>query len=79
MFESKTRWVIHNGLAINLISTIDIYDKLITFRGFYFFKIYFNVHHVVVKKKNHDFFFIFLHHISYEEPKRDVTLNNDMF
>jgi hypothetical protein len=24
-------------------------------------------------------FFIFLHHISYEEPKRDLTLNDDMF
>jgi len=25
------------------------------------------------------FFFIFLHHISYEELKRDLTLNDDMF
>jgi hypothetical protein len=28
-----TRCVIHNGLAINLISTIDIYDKLVVARG----------------------------------------------
>jgi hypothetical protein len=25
------------------------------------------------------FIFIFLHHISYEELKRDLTLNDDMF
>jgi hypothetical protein len=30
-------------------------------------------------KKIHNFFFIFLHSISYEEPKRDITLNDDMF
>jgi hypothetical protein len=51
MFESKTRCVIHNNLAINLISTIDIYDKLVIFRG-YFLKIYFNVYHVVEKKNS---------------------------
>jgi hypothetical protein len=51
MFESKTRCVIHNGLAINLISTIDIYDKLVIFRG-YLKKIYFNVYHVVEKNNS---------------------------
>jgi hypothetical protein len=41
----------HNGPAINLISTIDIYDKLVIARAI-FFNIYFNVHHdVVVKEK----------------------------
>jgi hypothetical protein len=48
-----------------------------------FFLIYFNVHHVVVKGKkifmDIYFFFIFLHHINYEEPKRDLKLNDDMF
>ncbi len=60
------------------MSTIDIYDKLVIARGI-IFKIYFNVHHVVVKEKIHDFVFIFLHYISYEEPKRDLTLYDDMF
>jgi len=31
------------------------------------------------KKTIHDFVFIFLHYISYEEPKRDLTLNDGMF
>jgi hypothetical protein len=43
-------YVIHNGPAINLIPTIDIYDKLVIARGI-LKKIYFNVHHVVVKEK----------------------------
>jgi len=30
---TKTRCVIHNGPAINLISTIDIYDKLVLAKG----------------------------------------------
>jgi len=46
-----TRCVTHNGHAINLISKIDIYDKLVITRG-NFLKIYFNVHHHVVKEKN---------------------------
>jgi hypothetical protein len=53
--QKNTRYVIHNGLAINLISTIDIYDKLVIARG-NVLKIYFNVHHV---KKNHGYFFQF--------------------
>jgi hypothetical protein len=74
----STRYVIPNGPAINLMSTIDVHNKLVIARGIYIY-IYFNVHHVV-KRKNHDFFFfIFVHHISYGEPKRDVTLNDDMF
>jgi hypothetical protein len=47
----ETRCVIHNGLAINLISKTDIYDKLVIASGI-FKKIYFNRHHVVVKEKN---------------------------
>jgi len=47
--------LIHNGPAINLISTIDIYDKLVITIGFFIKKFYFNVHHVVVKEKIHDF------------------------
>jgi len=31
----KTRCVIHNGPAINLISAIDIYDKLVIARGIF--------------------------------------------
>jgi hypothetical protein len=71
----KTRCVIHNGPAINLISTIDIYDKLVIARGKQIL-IYFNVYHVVVNGKNKftNFFFIFLHYINYEEPRRDMTL-----
>ncbi len=34
--HKKKRCVIHNGLAINLISTIDIYDKLIVVKGFFY-------------------------------------------
>jgi hypothetical protein len=51
-----TRCVIHNGLTINLISTIDIYGKLIIAR-WNFFKFFFDVHHVFVKEKNSWFFF----------------------
>jgi hypothetical protein len=47
----ETRCVIQNGLAINLILKIDIYDKLVIASGI-FFKVYFNIHHVVVKEKN---------------------------
>jgi hypothetical protein len=47
--QNKTRCVMHNGLAINLISTIDVYDKLVIARRI-FKKIYFNVHHVVKEK-----------------------------
>jgi hypothetical protein len=77
----QTRCVIHNGLDINLILTIGIYDKLVITRGKIKKLIYFHVHHVVVKKKNSFFFFffIFVRHISYKEPKRDLTLNGDMF
>ncbi len=32
MITTKARCVIHNGIAINLISTIDIYDKLVVVR-----------------------------------------------
>jgi len=32
VITTKTRYVIHNGLAIILISTIDIYDKLVIVR-----------------------------------------------
>jgi hypothetical protein len=51
-YPNLTRCVIHNDPAISLISTIDIYDKLVIARGIFFKKIYFNVHHVVVKEKN---------------------------
>jgi hypothetical protein len=44
--------VIHNGPAVNLISTIDIYDKLVIASGKKKKEIYFNVHHVVVKENN---------------------------
>jgi len=54
--QKRTRCIIHNGHAINLISTNDIYDKLVIAKGKNL-KIYFNIHHVV--KKNCDFFFIF--------------------
>jgi hypothetical protein len=33
--QNKTRCVIHNGAVINLISTIDIYDKLVIARRFF--------------------------------------------
>ncbi len=33
--QDKTRCVIHNGPTINLISTIDIYDKLIIVKEFF--------------------------------------------
>jgi hypothetical protein len=33
--QDKTRCVIHNGPTINLISTIDIYDKLIIVKDFF--------------------------------------------
>jgi hypothetical protein len=36
--HKQTRCVIHNGPAINLISTIDIYDKLVMAIGNFFFK-----------------------------------------
>ncbi len=49
--QNKTRCLMLNGLAINLISTIDVYDKLVIARRI-FLKIYFNVHHVVVKEKH---------------------------
>jgi hypothetical protein len=43
--------VLHtNGLAINLTSTIDIYDESVIVRGD-FLNFYFNVHHVVVNEK----------------------------
>jgi hypothetical protein len=32
--QNKTRCVIHNGPAINLISTIDIYNKLVIAKRF---------------------------------------------
>jgi hypothetical protein len=48
--SNKTRLVIHVGPVINLISTIDIYDKFVIARG-KIKTIYFNVHHVVVKGK----------------------------
>jgi hypothetical protein len=65
----ETRCVIHNGLAINLISTIDIYDKLIITSGI-LKKNYFNINHVVVKeKKSMIFFFPFFY----------IMLNDDMF
>jgi hypothetical protein len=35
-----TRCVIHSGLAINLISTIDIYDKLLVAKGIFFKNIF---------------------------------------
>jgi hypothetical protein len=74
-----TRCVTHHGPTINLVSTIDIYDKLVIGSGI-FLNIYFNAHHVVVKKRNHELLiFFFLHNIAYEEPKRDLTLNDDMF
>jgi hypothetical protein len=57
MFESKTRCAIHNGHAINLISKIDIYDKLVIYIYIYIY--IYNVHHVVGGKKNHFFHFIF--------------------
>jgi len=43
--------------------------------------IYFNVYHVVVNGKTFMilFFFIFLQYINYEESRRDITLNDDMF
>jgi hypothetical protein len=47
-----TRCVTHNGPAINLISTIDIYDKLAIARGKVKIKSIFYVHCVVVKEKN---------------------------
>jgi hypothetical protein len=50
-FPCRTRCVIHNGPTINLISTIDIYGKLVIARGKKI-NIYFDVHHVVVKEKN---------------------------
>jgi hypothetical protein len=64
----------HNGLAINLTSTIDIYDKLVIAKGI--FKKYVLMYIMLLQKKNNSnvFFFIFLHYISYEEPKRDLTL-----
>jgi hypothetical protein len=52
---------IHNGPAINLISTIDIYDKLVITNGKIKKLIYFNVHHVIVKEKIHEFFFSFFY------------------
>jgi hypothetical protein len=60
IIHATTRCVIHNGLAINLISTIDTYDKLVLARGI-FKKIYFNVCHFLEKKKIHDFFFPFFY------------------
>jgi hypothetical protein len=74
---TKTRCVIHNGPAINLISTIDIYDKLVLAEG-KVNKRKKNVHHVIKEKNNIYIYFIFLHHINYEEPKRDLTLNDEM-
>jgi hypothetical protein len=53
--QKNTRYVIYNSPTINLISTIDIYDKLVIARG-NVLKIYFNVHHV---KKNRGYFFHF--------------------
>jgi hypothetical protein len=41
-----------NGPAINLISTIDIYDKLVIARDKLKIKSISNVHHVLVKEKN---------------------------
>jgi hypothetical protein len=56
-------YYIYNGPAIDLISTIDIYDKLVIDRG-EIKKIHFNVYHVVVKenKIHHLFFFFFTSH-----------------
>jgi hypothetical protein len=51
IIHATTRCVIHNGLAINLISTIDTYDKLVLARGI-LKKIYFHVRHVFGKEKN---------------------------
>jgi hypothetical protein len=48
------------ALHFNLISTIDIYDKLVIARGI--FEIYFNVNHVVVKEKNYVFKIFFILH-----------------
>jgi hypothetical protein len=58
--QKKTRCVIHNGLAINLISTIDIYDKLVIVKGI-FLKIYFNVHHAIKEIEIFFFYFLTLH------------------
>jgi hypothetical protein len=62
----KTRCIIHIGLAIDLISTIDIYDKLFIDRGFFLIKkIHFNVYHVVVKEnKIHHLFFILFFYVT---------------
>jgi hypothetical protein len=38
--QKRTRCVMHNSLAINLISTIDIYDKLVIDREFFFLKLF---------------------------------------
>ncbi len=49
---SEEQGVLHNGPAINLISTIDMYDKFVITRGKIKKQIYFNVHHhVIVKEK----------------------------
>jgi hypothetical protein len=48
----KTSCVTHNGLAINLISTIPIYDKLVIARRFFYKNIYLNVCHVLKEKKS---------------------------
>ncbi len=56
--HAKTRCVIHNGTAINLISTIDTYDKLVIARGI-LKKVYFNVHHVFGKEKKFMIFYFF--------------------
>jgi len=52
LLTNLTRCVTHYGPAINLISTIDIYDKLVIARGKNKNKNISNVHHVVVKEKN---------------------------
>jgi hypothetical protein len=50
-FPRITRCVIHNGPTINLISTIDIYGKLVIARGKNI-NTCFDVRHDVVKEKN---------------------------
>jgi hypothetical protein len=51
----------HNDLAINLTSTIDIYDELLIAKGNIYIYIYIYVHHVVVKEKIIMIFFSFFY------------------
>jgi hypothetical protein len=50
-----------------------------SYLGEFFFKSILIYIVLLSKKEIHDFVFIFLQYISYEEPKRDLTLNDDMF